>query len=145
MITIKETSLQEAIKVNKQIPEFDIKDKEADYFEEHYKGKEYLILVAYYNNQAAGYMISYDKFNDGSIYCWLAAVIPKFRKNGILKALMEYLTNWSKNKGYNKVKIKTRNKCRSMLSFLVKNNFQFTNVIKQEEIKENRIQAEREI
>ena len=72
-------------------------------------------------------------------YCWMAGVIPQYRKSGVLTAMMEYLKNWSKEQGYKNLRIKTRNTRREMLSFLVKNNFNFYEIEAQENIRDNRI------
>jgi len=105
-ITIKEVPIEEAVKVNATIVEFDAAYQK-DYFEDRYKDKEKLIIVAYVDNQPAGYIVGYDKFEDGSFYCWMAGVNPKFRRLGLLKALVDYEDKWAKEKGYNKIKIKT--------------------------------------
>jgi GNAT superfamily N-acetyltransferase len=104
-----------------------------------------LIIVAYVDDQPAGYTVGYDKFEDGSFYCWMAGVNPKFRKLGLLKSLMDYEDKWAKEKGYNKIKIKTRNNRREMLSYLVKYGFFFTEVIQQHNIDDNRILLEKEL
>ena len=57
----------------------------------------------------------------------------------LLTAMMEYLKNWSKEQGYKNLRIKTRNTRREMLSFLVKNNFNFYEIEAQENIRDNRI------
>ncbi len=56
---------------------------------------------------------------------------------------MQYQIDWAKRQGYSKLKIKTRNARREMLSFLVKNGFNFTEVEKKENIIENRINLEK--
>lgn len=141
-ITIKEDSIDVAVKVNATIVEFD-KPYDKAYFEERYEGKENLILIAYVDNHPAGYIVSYDINSDGSFYCWMAGVDPNFRRLGILKKLMEYLNDWAKSKGYKKITIKTRNNRREMLSFLVKAGFNFTEVQAQPSVKDNRILLER--
>ena len=85
--------------------------------------------------------INPDKFQDNKniFYCWMAGVIPQYRKSGVLTAMMEYLKNWSKEQGYKNLRIKTRNTRREMLSFLVKNNFNFYEIEAQENIRDNRI------
>jgi len=143
-IVVKEVLIEEAVKVNASIVEFD-EPYSKEYFEERYKGKEKLIIIAYLDNQPAGYMVGYDKFGDGSFYCWMAGVSPKFRKKGVLKALMGYLEKWSKKKGYNKIKVKTRNNRREMLAYLVKYGFYFTEVDQRPEIKDNRILLEKDM
>ncbi len=141
-IAIKEVPIEEAVKVNLTIPEFEERYNK-DYFEGRYRNRETLIIVAYFGKTPAGYLIGYDRFGDKSFYCWMTGVAPEFRKKGILKAMMDYEENWAKKKGYNKIKIKTRNKRREMLLYLAKYGFYFTEVDKYPNIEENRILAEK--
>ncbi|MBC8494839.1 GNAT family N-acetyltransferase [archaeon] len=141
--TIREVSLDEIMNINGKIPEFEEEPRLK--FETKLANKNHLLIAAYIEQQPAGYLIAYDKFGDGSIYCWMAGVIPSFRKQGILSQLMDYQDQWAQSKGYNKIKIKTRNNRRSMLSFLVKNDFYFTEVNAGDTIEENRISLEKKL
>ena len=141
-IIVKEVSIEEAVKVNRNVIEFDGKDTTAEDFEKRYNGKKHLIIVAYHENIPIGYIIGYDRDNDGSFYCWMAGVDNNYRRLGALTTLMNYQMNWAKNKGYNKLKIRTRNNRREMLSFLVKNGFNFVSVEQRDDITENRINLE---
>lgn len=141
-IIVKEVPIDEAVKVNRNVIEFDGKDTKAEDFERRYQDKEKLIIVAYYKNIPIGYIIGYDRDNDGSFYCWMAGVDNNYRRLGALTTLMNYQMNWAKNKGYNKLKIRTRNNRREMLSFLVKNDFNFVSVEQRDDITENRINLE---
>ena len=143
-IKIKEVSIEEVIMVNATIAEFG-SPYQKDHFEERYKDREKLIIVAYIDDKLAGYIVGYDKFNDGSFYCWMVGVNPNFRSKGVLKTLMDYEDKWAKEKGYNKIKIKTRNNRREMLSYLVKYGFLFTEVMQRPNIKDNRILLEKEL
>ena len=129
MIEIKETSIDEAIKVHRNVIEFDDLNPKKEFFEDRYKDKEKIIIVAYYNNVPAGYIVGYDKFQDReSFFCWMAGVDVNYRRLGILTKLMQYLMNWSKEHKYKTLKITTRNNRREMLSFLVKNGYYFTDL-----------------
>lgn len=141
-IIVKEVPIEEAVKVNRNVIEFDGKDTTKEDFEKRYVGKDNLIIVAYYKNIPIGYIIGYDRDNDGSFYCWMAGVDNNYRRLGALTTLMNYQMNWAKNKGYNKLKIRTRNNRREMLSFLVKNDFNFVSVEQRDDITENRINLE---
>ncbi len=141
---IKEVQIEEVVKVNRTIVEFD-EPSQKEYFEDRYKNKKKLIIVAYIAGRPVGYIVGYDKFEDGSFYCWMAGVNPEFRKRGMLKALMDYEDKWAKGKGYNKIKIKTRNNRREMLAYLVKYGFFFTKVVEQSNIEDNRILLEKEL
>ncbi len=94
MIEIKEVNIEEVLKVHRNIPEFYKLIPKKDYFENRYKRREKLIIVAYYNGIPAGYIIGYDKFQDNkSFYCWMAGVDVNYRRLGILTQLMDYQTN----------------------------------------------------
>ena len=144
-IIVKEVSIEEAVKVNRNVIEFDGKDTKAEDFERRYQDKDKLIIVAYYENIPIGYIIGYDRDNDGSFYCWMAGVDNNYRRLGALTSLMNYQMDWAKKKGYNKLKIRTRNNRREMLSFLVKNGFNFVSVENREDITENRINLEHDL
>lgn len=121
-IVIKETTIEEVVKISPTIIEFDV-SYQKNYFEERYKNKEKLIIVAYIDNKPVGYIVGYDKFWNKSFYCWMAWVNPKYRRLGIFKALMNYEYKWAKEKWYNKIIITTRNNRREMISYLVKHGF----------------------
>jgi len=143
-IIIKEVPIEEAVKVNATIVEFD-EPYTKDYFEERYKDKDKLIIAAYLDNQPVGYIVGYDKLNDDSFYCWMTGVNPDFRKRGVFKALMDYQEKWAKDKGYKKIKIKTRNNRREMLGYLVKYGFNVVEVVQYPDIENNRIFFEKVI
>lgn len=146
MLEVKEVEIEEALKVHKNVLEFDDLNPKKDFFENRYKDKEKLIIVAYYNNIPIGYIVGYDKTEENnSFYCWMAGVDINYRRLGALTALMKYQIEWAKSKGYKKITIKTRNNRREMLNFLVKNNFYFTSIETQENIKDYRINLEKNI
>lgn len=141
---IKQVSVEEAYKVNKIITEFN-PPYSKQHFDETLKDKKKLIIVFYNNTKGVGYLIGYDKYNDGSFYCWMTGVDPEYRKQGVLKAMMEYLNKWVKKENYTKIKIKTRNSRREMLSYLVKYGFLFTNVLEKPNILDNNIYLEKDL
>jgi ribosomal protein S18 acetylase RimI-like enzyme len=143
MIEVKEVTIEEALKVHEKVLEFNNEPKE--YFTERYKDKNPLIIVAYYNNIPIGYIIGYDKFNNGSYYCWMAGVDNNYRRLGALNSMIIYLIEWMKRRNYKVLQIKTRNNRREMLSYLVKTGFNFTKVEEMENIEDNRIFLELEI
>lgn len=146
-IVVKEANIEDVVLISKNILEFtDGIELDKKYFEERYEGKNNVIIVAYINDNPIGYIVGYDKFEDGkSFYIWMAGVDYKFRRQGALTKLMKYQTDWAKSHGYCKLKIKTRNARREMLSYLVKNGFNFTEVEEKENIIENRINLEKQI
>ena len=59
--------------------------------------------------------------------------------------MMKRYHEYAKEHGYNKLTIKTLNSRREMLSFLVKNNWKFVEVIPSDNILKNEILLEKEI
>jgi predicted GNAT superfamily acetyltransferase len=146
-ISVKEVGIEVVVKVNAAIKEFSDYNKPLDksYFESRYSGKDRLVIAGYFEGELAGYIVGYDNFGDGSFYCWMAGVDPKFRRKGVLKALMLYQDNWAKERGYDRIKIKTRNNRREMLTYLVRAGFLFTGVESFTPVEENRILLEKEL
>lgn len=143
-IRIREASISEVIKIGEKVLGAD-KIMPREYFEEKYKDKKHLITVAYLEDSPAGYAVWYDKFGDGSLYCWMTGVDPDFRGKGILKGLMAFGISLARNKGYKKIRTKVKNSERGMLAYLVKYNFLITNMEHYPNAENNEIELEREI
>lgn len=141
-IRVTEASIEKAVEVNQTIVEFG-EPYAKNYFEDRYGDREHLIIIGYADEQPAGYLIGYDRDQDGSFYCWMAGVDPAHRRQGVLSALMAYQAAWSKSHGYTKIKIKTRNNRREMLANLVKKGYLFTDVVPSEDAANNRISLEK--
>lgn len=145
---VKKAIFDDVVKVNKTILEFDTSYNK-EYFKERCGDKKKLIIVSYLQVHTKelpiGYIVAYDRFGNGSFYCWMAGVDPKYRRNGALKAMMQYLETWARKKGYTQLRIKTRNTRREMLAYLVKHGYNFVEVIKKEDVLENRILLQKEI
>lgn len=145
-VDIKEVSLDDIMVVHEAIPEFNVHfPYTIETFRERTAGKKMLRIIGYVGGKAAGYIVGYEKENDGSFYCWMAGVHPAHRRNGVLTALMEYQREWAKKNGYKVLKIKTRNNRREMLGFLVKQGFHFTDMEKYAKKEDHRILLEKEL
>lgn len=141
---VKVGTLDEAKKVNSMIPEFD--DEYIDkYFWSKVWVRKCLVLIAEEGDDLAWYLIWYEKEKDWSFYCRLVGVIPKYRSQWVSRMMFRALEEWMKQESYTTVTIKTQNKRREMLSFLIREWFMFTVVESEEEIKNNSIFLEREI
>lgn len=144
-IIIKEVSLEEALKVFPKIKEWD--RPEAGTFEYCNKricnSKHHIILAAYVDNENAGYLIGYEK--NCSFYCWVVAVEEKYRRMKILTRMMDIFENRAKQLGYSEITLKTLNNKREMLSYLVKNKWNFVEIIKKKNITQNEIIVEKKI
>ena len=120
MIEIREISVPEFLNLYSLIEEFDIVYTE-ETLAARYEGKEFLLIGAFLNGEGIGCMAAYEC--DGSFYCWLAGVAPQFRRQGALHSMMGHLVNWARAKGYGAITIKTMNKWKGMLLYLIKNDF----------------------
>jgi GNAT superfamily N-acetyltransferase len=142
-IEIREASFDEITDIHNTIAEFDTYG--SDHFRERCAGKDCLIIAASIEDEPAGYLIGYDRYDDGSFYCWMTGVHPRYRKKGVLKAMMDFQEKWAKTHGYSKIKIKTGNTFRPMLAYLVKYGFNFLEIKQYPDSKKNKILLEKSI
>lgn len=143
-IVVKEVSIDEVVRASAKVPEFQ-PPLTVDDFSSRVEGKDNVFIAAYVDNVVAGYIVGYNRDDDGSFYCWMAGVGSDYRRLGLLKSMMEYEDEWAKERGYSTLRIKTRNNRREMLGYLVKHGFDFVEVDQREEISENRIVLERKL
>jgi ribosomal protein S18 acetylase RimI-like enzyme len=126
-ITIYKSSLAVALKVHNTVLEFESEPNEK-YFSDRLANHERLVLVAHVDDKPAGYLIGYDRDQDGSFYCWMTGVNPVYRRMGIVRCLMKYEETWAKARGYTSIKVKTNNERRAMLINLITSGFNVVSV-----------------
>jgi GNAT superfamily N-acetyltransferase len=134
----------DAFSLHQQIPEFQIDASTRDQLTERINSvKEALILVAYVDNQPAGYLMGYERYS--SYYIWIAGVLPNYRREGIFVQLMNRVEQWALKKNYKSLTIKTRNSFKSMLLFLVSHDFKFIDIDKRDSTNNHRLILEKTI
>lgn len=143
-ISIREGDLDEALRVDANIPEFRNHYTKGSYVERLGVHK-HLILTAYVDDQPAGYKIGYDRYGDGSFYSWMGGVLLAYRKQGVAQELQNYMERWCKEQGYTSIKLKTRNRYKNMLRFALKNNFNILDIKKDDNILDNRFLLEKQL
>lgn len=144
-VEVFERPLEQAVSVNSTIVEFTEPLGKAA-FEARIQGKVNLVLIGQIEGKPAGYIVSYeDDRYPNAFYVWMGGVDPQFRGMGVLKAMMHYQEIWAKEKGYEKLVLKTRNGRREMLSYLAGNGFNFTEVIPKGKIEDTEILTEKVI
>lgn len=136
-------TISEAQRVHALIPEFVEKTRRDDYLAARLKGKEHLVLIAEAAKTPVGYVLAYDRYGDGSYYCWMAGVAPRARRKGALSALMARLEREARAKGYERLRVTTRNTRREMLGYLVKEGYHAIAVKRRERVEENRVVFEK--
>lgn len=122
-IDVGESQKEEIFAVHDEIPEFDEGSFREKYGERIPKSDS-VSLIADLESEAAGYSVAYDKFGDGSFYLWMAGVKPDFRRQGVMSALLEEIETIAKDRGYDEVKIKTRNGRKAMRHLLIDHGYQ---------------------
>lgn len=141
---IKEVCLEEALKVYHKIEEWDrLEAGTIEYCSNKIGNSKNIILGAYINDEIIGYLIAYER--NTSFYCWVVAVDKRYRRNGILTEMMNIFESYARKLGYNRVTLKTLNNKREMLSYLIKNNWNFSDIFKKDNIVLNEIIAEKEL
>ncbi len=117
---IREGSPQEIVALSHLIPEF-----ENPYPVEEYKKRllktKHLILIAEKDDRSVGFKVGY-KRND-HFYSWMGGVLPDYRQLGIAASLAKRQEKWAFKNGFAKIMVKTLNKHKNMLQFLIKNKF----------------------
>jgi len=112
IIEIKEDRLETVVELSEKVPEFHDPHGLVVY-QNRLKNVPAIILVAYVDEQPAGFKVGYEK--DGYFYSWMGAILPKYRRLGLARKLAEQQEAWAKAKGYPHVTFKTRNRLKSML------------------------------
>ena len=121
MIQIQAGSFQECVDLSSQIPEFD-SPYELDEYEKRCAGS-HLSLNAFVDEKPVGFKVGYDRFKDGSFYSWMGGVLPKYRRQKVADTLADKQENWTKERGYASIRLKTRKKHQAMLEFCIQRGF----------------------
>jgi ribosomal protein S18 acetylase RimI-like enzyme len=140
---IKEYSTWDlAIEAHNSIAEFDKWDATnfAEILTEETKPQ--LILVSTNEeDKPIAYLIAYDRWKDESFYIWMTGVNQSYRGQHLFSRMLQYASEWSRAKGYKSLKLKTRNNRREMLSFLVKDGWNFLELTPYPNVEDNRLLA----
>ena len=86
-----------------------------------------LALVAHIGDSPAGYKIGYE-LTARVYYSWVGGVDPRFRRQGIARALMERQHAHARAQGYRVVRTHTENRFRDMLLLNIRAGFDVVGV-----------------
>lgn len=136
-------TIEDAVKVHSEIPELN-KPTIEEYIK-RLQGTNQLVLIAYNDQTPLGFKVGYDHYKDGSFYSWLGGVIPEHRKKGVAKKLSVVQENWALAVGYKSIKMKTRNKYKSMLQFALSNGFSIIGFEQKDDVNNYRILLEKKL
>ena len=87
--------------------------------------KDPLILIARSSDALAGFLVSY-QISEDVYYNWIIGVLPKHRRLGLSRVLMDAFEIHAKYNGYLTCRVKTMNRYRAMLHLLVSRNYDIT-------------------
>lgn len=149
-VTVRTGELDAALSVLPFIPEFDQDDGPhgtwAASAKARLEGKDSLVFTASTEGSPlAGMLIAYDRYANGSLYCWLAAVVPPARRRGVLRALMTAMREQAVERGYASIRIGTLNRFRGMLAYLVSDGYAILSVTPAVDLRDSRISLSREL
>lgn len=142
--TIREGSIEEAVAISKQIPEF-VNPHQESIYEARLQGVPHLILIAESAGKAIGFKVGYDRDKDGSFYSWMGGVLPAYRRGSVAISLAERQEDWAREHDFGSVRFKTRNKLKAMQMFALSRGFDIIGVFPEEKLSEYRIIMEKTI
>lgn len=101
-------------------------------------------LVAEVNGQMAGFKLGY-QLDKLTFYSWLGGVLPAYRRDGVAQTLLTAQEAWARARGYQRVRVKTRNQFRGMLIMLLRNDYAIVGFEAQASAQENRLLLEKSL
>ena len=144
-LKIFDGSIEQAIQVSKQIPEFHTPYERNEY-ENRLQGNFHCILIACIGRNLCGFKVGYElKDSDLAFYSWLGGVVPKFRQKGVAQSMQDSMEIWCKRRNFTRLRFKTRNSHVKMIHFGLKNGFYLVDLEKKSSPQDNRLWFEKEL
>ena len=143
MILIHPGNFQKCIVLSKKIPEFDFPYDVTEYEKRCSDG--HLTLNAFVGEKPAGFKVGYDRFKDGSFYSWMGGVLPQYRKQGVASSLANNQEEWTREKGFSSIRLKTWKRHQAMLKFCIQRGFKIIKKIPKNFDSESRIWLEKQL
>ena len=120
--SIRQGSVSELVRVNQQITEFAAPYTEA-VFRQRLEGRRWYGLVSESVNVLVGFKVGYEE-SETVFYSWLGGVLAERRGQGIARELLYEQERWVRRQGYRQIRVKSRNRFRSMLTLLTKEGYE---------------------
>lgn len=124
MLTVKEGTLEDVLSIHNAIPEMN-SHHDIEYLQTRLANKRFISLVAELNNQMVGYKLGY-WLDNHNFYSWIGGVLPQFRQNNIAQSLLDEQERRVIESGGSNIQVKSMNRFKGMLIFLLKNDYQVT-------------------
>ncbi len=99
------------------------KDHDEAYLEERLLTKQHIFTVlAFQNQQLIAFKLGYQE--DAHIfYSWIGGVSASYRRRGVAKALAQRQEIWAKERGFKRLRTKSKNQFKPMMIFNLNNGF----------------------
>lgn len=144
MLKVRKGTIEEIIKVNRSIKEFD-RHFSKKYFEDRLQGKDSLVCLALVDDTPAGFAICWTDTLNNWVYIWALAVTKKYRKQGVMRAMISFEEDWARKKGFHRIKSNVNNGRKEMLIANIKLGYSITGVELHENIDKCRVFFEKSI
>lgn len=120
--------LQQLLKIYTSL----FKDADVEFFKRRYNEHSKIMSVLAYDNQdLVGFKIGYP-YNEDTFYSWIGGVLPNYRKQGIANELAEQQELFAKFLGFKKMRTKSMNTFKPMMTLNLKRGFDITKVYSNE-------------
>lgn len=104
------------------------KDARPEFFKQRLHEKKHVLsIIALKNNTPVGFKAGYH-YNDTTFYSWVGGILKDYREQEIAKRLAQLQENWAKNNGYSKLRTKSMNRFKPMMTLNLKNGFDIKQV-----------------
>lgn len=120
-ITLSTATIPEIVRLYHAMPEFEAPREEAEILR-RLETRETIALIAYCDGEPAGFKLGYGLEQD-LFYSWLGGVLPAYRNGGIAGRLLQAQETLSRQAGYRRLQVKTRNGFPDMLRLLIKHGY----------------------
>jgi len=141
-VTIRASDVATAVALSRQIPEFD-DPYPAGIYHSRLAGKLHRVLVAQAGGQPIGFKVGYER--SGFFYSWMGGVLPAWRGQGVADALADAQEEWARRQGFDRIRLKTRNRHRAMILLAIRRGFDVLSVEPRETVPEYRIWMEKQL
>ena len=116
------TDLSVIADLESRIPEFDSAYTLAK-IQKRLENRRFLALVAKSAGEIVAYKVGYGE-TEARFYSWIGGVLPEHRKKGWATKLLHHQEQWCSKQGYREINVWTANRYRTMLIFLLKEQYE---------------------
>lgn len=116
------TDLTLVAQMEMRIPEFE-KHYSLEKIRTRLEGRKSLVLLGREQGQVVAYKVGYAE-TEARFYSWIGGVLPEHRRACWATRLLHHQEEWCRSQGFREINVWTANRYRSMLIFLLKENYE---------------------